>query len=199
MKSVKEKGEIAASEKKRLRMMLRNMMILVIFMFAFSYLLVPMYNVLCKQFGINGKTQGQVQYHATASTVDLNRTVTVEFLTVNNGGLNWSFYPMVKKIKLHPGEVKRVAFYAANETDDEMTVQAIPSVSPGLAAKYLKKTECFCFTQQTLAAHEARDMPLIFHLDKDLPDEIHTLTLGYTLFDVSDRKKISNDNVGRIS
>ena len=68
-----------------------------------------------------------------------------------------------------------------------MIVQAIPSVTPGIAAKYLKKTECFCFTQQTLGGHEAMDMPLLFHLDPALPKYIKTVTLSYTLFDVTSR------------
>ena len=55
------------------------------------------------------------------------------------------------------------------------------------SAKYLKKTECFCFTQQTLNGHEAMDMPLLFHLDANLPANVSTITLAYTLFDVSDR------------
>jgi len=93
----------------------------------------------------------------------------------------------IKKIKIHPGEVAKLAFYAENQSDHRMTVQAIPSVTPGIAAKYVKKTECFCFTQQTLNAHEGMNMPLLFHLDRDLPSTVKTLTLSYTLFDVTDR------------
>ena len=68
-----------------------------------------------------------------------------------------------------------------------MVVQAIPSVTPGIAAKYLKKTECFCFTQQTLNGHEAMNMPLLFHLDEALPSNVNTVTLAYALFDVTNR------------
>lgn len=88
---------------------------------------------------------------------------------------------------MHPGEIVKLAFYAENKTDYTMTVQAIPSVTPGIAAKYLKKTECFCFTQQTLNGHEAMNMPLLFHLDTDLPKNVNTVTLSYTLFDVTGR------------
>ncbi|VEH86089.1 cytochrome c oxidase, assembly transmembrane protein CoxG (plasmid) [Legionella adelaidensis] len=95
--------------------------------------------------------------------------------------------PKGRKNKIHPGEIARLAFYAENKSNQRMTIQAIPSVTPGLAAKYLKKTECFCFTQQTLNGHEAMNMPLIFHLDTDLPDNINTITLSYTLYDVSKR------------
>jgi cytochrome c oxidase assembly protein subunit 11 len=62
-------------------------------------------------------------------------------------------------------------------------VQAVPSVSPGLAARYLMKTECFCFHQQAFTPHEKRELPLRFTVDPSLPREVGTLSLAYTLFD----------------
>ena len=160
--------------------------VLVLFMFAFGFALVPIYNSLCKTLGINGKTNPQaVKFDASKSKVDKNRLVTVEFVSTNNAGLSWPFYPKTHKIKVHPGEIAKLDFYAENNTDHQMTVQAIPSVTPGIAAKYLKKTECFCFAQQTLGAHEAMNMPLLFHVDESLPAHIGTITLAYTLFDVT--------------
>ena len=157
-------------------------------MFAFGFLLVPIYNSLCKSLGLNGKTnQEAIAYDAQHAKIATNREVVVEFVATNNGGIPWVFYPKILKLKVHPGELAKLAFYAENKTDHRMTVQAIPSVTPGIAAKYLKKTECFCFTQQTLGAHEAMDMPLLFHLDTDLPANVKTITLAYTLFDVTDK------------
>lgn len=156
-------------------------------MFGFGFALVPIYNTFCKALGINGKTSNRA---ATIShSMDKERTVNMEFIAVKGGSIQWKFHPNVNRVKLHPGEMKKVSFYAENYSDHEMIVQAIPSVTPGIAAKYLKKTECFCFTQQTLKAHEAMDMPLLFHLDQDLPDKVKTVTLSYTLFDVTDRVK----------
>ena len=160
---------------------------IVIGMFGFAFALVPIYNTLCKTLGINGKTNAtSIAYDVTKAKIE-KREVLVEFVATNNGGIPWKFYPKINKLKVHPGEIARLAFYAENTTDHTMVVQAIPSVTPGIAAKYLKKTECFCFTQQTLNGHEAMDMPLLFHLDPDLPDNVKTITLSYTLFDVSDR------------
>lgn len=160
----------------------------VLAMFAFGFALVPIYNSLCKTFGINGKTNSEaVAYDLSRAKVNQDREVTVEFVATNNGGINWAFYPKTQKLKVHPGEIAKLAFYAENKTNNRMTVQAIPSVTPGIAAKYLKKTECFCFTQQTLNGHEAMDMPLLFHLDTDLPANVRTITLSYTLFDVTDK------------
>ncbi len=161
---------------------------IVLGMLGFGFALVPIYNSLCKTLGINGKTNpNAIAYDVSKATVAKNRNVEVEFVATNNGGVQWAFYPNTQKRVVHPGEIVKLSFYAENKTNHRMTVQAIPSVTPGIAAKYLKKTECFCFTQQTLNGHEAMNMPLLFHLDTDLPANIKTITLAYALFDVTDR------------
>jgi cytochrome c oxidase assembly protein subunit 11 len=38
-----------------------------------------------------------------------------------------------------------------------------------------------------LEAGEAIDMPLKFIVDQDLPKDVRTITLSYTLFDVTER------------
>lgn len=167
-------------------------------MLGFGYALVPIYNVLCKNLGINGKTSEEA-YTSTATAIDTARLVTVQFLSTTNAALPWDFYPQTKQLKVHPGEMHRVHYHAKNRSDHTMCVQAIPSVTPGLAARYLKKTECFCFTQQTLASHQTMDMPLVLHIDPDLPKDITTVTLSYTLFDVTGYRLKANPNAGRIN
>lgn len=173
---------------KQQRKLLILLSLIVLGMFAFGFALVPIYNSLCKTLGINGKTNPEaIAYDVSKAKIATEREVLVEFVATNNSGVPWAFYPKTKKIKVHPGEIVKLAFYAENKTDHQMTVQAIPSVTPGIAAKYLKKTECFCFTQQTLKGHEAMNMPLLFHLDIALPENVKTVTLAYTLFDVTGR------------
>ncbi len=168
--------------------LITTLVAIVLGMFAFGFALVPIYNSLCNALGINGKTRSEaVIYDAKKIKIAQDRTVLVQFVATNNSGIPWAFYPKVNEVRVHPGEIAQLAFYAENKTDYRMTVQAIPSVTPGIAAKYIKKTECFCFTQQALNGHEAMDMPLLFHLDNDLPENVHTITLSYTLFDVSNR------------
>jgi cytochrome c oxidase assembly protein subunit 11 len=150
--------------------------------------MIPLYNVLCKNLGINGKTDKNA--YLISHDIDLSRRVRVEFITNNNNYLAWDFHPRIQHVQLHPGENILVYFTAKNNSGRRMTVQAIPSVSPGLAAKYLKKTECFCFTRQTFDAGQQRDMPVLFHIDKHLPQKMTTLTLAYTLFDATGLKKI---------
>ena len=153
----------------------------VIGMFFFCYALVPLYNVLCKSLGINGKTSG---VKATdVSHMDMSRTIRMQFLATNNANLPWEFRPTVKQLEVHPGETATVSYFAKNNSGRDMTVQAIPSVSPGLAARHLKKTVCFCFEKQTLKAGVSRDMPIVFHFDNELPTDIHEVTVSYTLFE----------------
>ena len=154
-------------------------------MFFFGFALVPLYNVMCKVGGINGKTDPNQFSSADHYTTDQSRTVTVEFTTTMNESLPWEFRPLHKKIELHPGEVFKTAYFAKNLTDKPMTIQAIPSITPGLAAQYFKKIECFCFEKQVLQGGESAEMPLHFVLDPDLPKVFHTITLSYTLFDIT--------------
>lgn len=155
-------------------------------MFAFVFVvMVPLYNVLCDALGINGKTSGQA-YTAVQSGVDEDRVVTVQFLTSNNEGMPWEFDPSVTAMKVHPGASNSTVFNAYNPRSEPMVAQAIPSISPARAAAYFHKTECFCFNQQPLDADTAAEMPLQFIVDRDLPRDIHTITLSYTIFDVTD-------------
>ena len=93
------------------------------------------------------------------------------------------FRPETKKLKIHPGEYVTVNFYAENKTDKPMVAQAIPSISPGPAAEFFKKTECFCFTEQTFKAREGKTMPVRFVVNPELPEQYKTITLAYTFFD----------------
>jgi len=177
----------AGSHKSKNKSIVLKLLGVAVFMFGFGYALVPLYNVMCKQLGINGKTDLSVRYEPNTASIDKNRTITLELLANNNENLKWEFHPNIRKLKFHPGEMERISFYAKNKSDHTMTVQAIPSITPGVAAKYLKKTECFCFTQQTMKSQEEMDMPILFHIDPDLPKDIRTITLSYTLFDVTER------------
>jgi len=175
--------------KKKNKRLLTIGLVAAIGMFGFGFALVPLYNVLCNVLGINGKTGAQVTYDATKGYIDKQRWITIEFLATNNQELPWKFYPIKKKLKVHPGQVYRMAYFAENNSGRTMTVQAIPSVAPGYAAKYLKKTECFCFSQQTFKNGEKQEMPLMFHLDPAIPKSVHTLSLSYTMFDAGKYKQ----------
>jgi cytochrome c oxidase assembly protein subunit 11 len=160
-----------------------------VLMFAFVFVvMVPLYNVLCDVLGINGKTSGEA-YTAVESRVDVSREITIQFLTSNNEGMPWEFDPSVTAMKINPGAVNDTVFLAHNPLPRAMVAQAIPSVSPSRAAEYFHKTECFCFNQQPLEGQSTAEMPLQFIVDQDLPSDIKTITLSYTIFDVTDMAK----------
>ena len=154
-------------------------------MFAFVFVvMVPLYNVLCDALGINGKTSSEA-YTSVVAQVDESRSVKVQFVATNNDGMPWAFSPDVTEMVVHPGAANDTVFFAANPTTNSMIAQAIPSVSPSRAAEYFHKTECFCFEQQPLDGNSEAEMPLQFIVDQDLPADIKTITLSYTLFDVT--------------
>lgn len=155
-------------------------------MFGFGFLLVPLYDVFCEITGINGKTNTEA-VALPINAIDLNREVTVEFITQGAAGGKWLFKPMEKRLRVHPGELHTAQFEVHNLTDTNLVVQAVPSVAPGLAANYLNKTECFCFNQQPLLPGEKKKLPLRFFVDAALPEEMVVMTLSYTLFDITEK------------
>jgi cytochrome c oxidase assembly protein subunit 11 len=167
------------------RHLIQRLLLLVVAMFAFGFALVPIYDVMCQAFGINGKTAGAYE---GAQSIDQTRQVRVQFLATNSADMVWEFHPVADEVTVHPGGTQEMLFVAFNPTDKPMTAQAIPSVAPSKAAAYFHKTECFCFTQQVLQPGERIEMPVRFIVDRDLPKDVHHLTLAYTLFDITARQ-----------
>lgn len=149
-------------------------------MFGFGFLLVPLYDAFCEITGLGGRTNTEAL--TLAETPDEDRLITVEFVaTVNEYG-PWEFEPTVTKMRVHPGKLYDTTFFAKNLLPRSAVGQAVPSVSPPIAARHFKKTECFCFTDQPFDAGEAKDMPVRFLVDTELPAHIDTVTLSYTFF-----------------
>lgn len=153
-------------------------------MFAFGYALSPMYDLMCKALGLNGKT-GRIEQQAALPPADPSRTVTVEFTGLATTGLPWEFEPMVKKLEVHPGQMTEVKYRVRNLAAEAITGQAVPSVAPGVAAMHFNKIECFCFTQQTLKPGEVREMPVQFVVGPKLNKDVQTVTLSYTFFNAN--------------
>jgi cytochrome c oxidase assembly protein subunit 11 len=176
---------ISFEQRKKNRRLILILVCGVLFMFGFCYMLVPLYQLVCKQEGINGQSVRAAAKYDPNMQVDKSRTIRVTFSTVLHGGLKFKFIPLQRTVDIHPGERKLVYFYAENQTGHELTVQAIPSITPIDAARFLKKTECFCFTQQYFFKKEKADMPVYFFVDPDVSKDIKEITLSYTLFDAS--------------
>lgn len=155
--------------------------VLAVAMFGFGYLMAPLYSLFCEITGIGGRTANEAVSVAEVQA-DANRLVTVEFVAVLNEQAPWEFHPAVTSIQVHPGRLYDTTFFARNLTGAPLVGQAVPSVAPGTAARYFRKTECFCFTQQHFAAGEGRDMGVQFMIDPDLPPYVDRVTLSYTFF-----------------
>jgi cytochrome c oxidase assembly protein subunit 11 len=163
-----------------------KLVVVAIAMFAFVFVvMVPLYNVLCDVLGLNGKTGGR--YEATEMVIDTERQVEIQFVANFNEEMPWEFKPSVTMVKVNPGASNETVFLARNPLPKDMVAQAIPSISPARAAEFFHKTECFCFNQQPLAAGESAELPLVYIVDRDLPKDIKTITLSYTLFDITER------------
>ncbi|MBA2237281.1 MAG: cytochrome c oxidase assembly protein [Lysobacter sp.] len=151
--------------------------------FAFTFSLVPLYRLACeKVFGIRLDNSASDEAFASAKAGPAARTVTIEFDGGVNSKLPWEFNPNQLTMQVRPGEQYETTYHARNTSDRAIVGSAVPSVAPARASGYFSKTECFCFTAQTLAAGETRDMPVRFIVDPNLPADVKTITLSYTFF-----------------
>jgi cytochrome c oxidase assembly protein subunit 11 len=161
-----------------------KLMAIVLGMFGFGFALVPLYDVFCDLTGLNGKTSNTAAVYESVD-IDESRWITVEFITRTNTGMAWQFEAETQQVKVHPGQMNQVNFTAKNPATRTIVGQAVPSVSPGTAALYLNKTECFCFEQQILQAGEKITMPMRFYVDPQIPKDMTYFTVQYTLYDVT--------------
>jgi cytochrome c oxidase assembly protein subunit 11 len=156
----------------------------------FAFALVPLYDVLCRITGLNGRTSegfgpGGLFAVSSISGVDRSRIVTVEFTGTVMPGLQWEMHPLVASLSLHPGEPGTVSYLVRNLGLSRVEGQAIPGVTPGQASRYFHKVECFCFSHQPMNPGEVREMPVTFIIRPDLDPEVSQITLSYAFFPVA--------------
>jgi len=151
--------------------------------FVFAFSLVPLYNAACeKVFGIKLERGAAGQQQLAGVKPDDARTVRIQFDGTVNSKLAWDFKPMHSSMDVHPGRQYEALFLARNRAAEAIVGNAAPSIAPNQASGYFTKTECFCFTQQTLAAGEERLMPVRFIVNPSLPGDVGTITLSYTFY-----------------
>jgi cytochrome c oxidase assembly protein subunit 11 len=173
--------------------MVRKLAIVAGVAFFLGFGLVPLYEIACeKVFGI--RLAGDPVAETAAAAVDESRWVTVQFDASVNSKLGWDFKPRVRNLRVRPGEVVEAWYDASNPAATALVGNAVPSVAPASASMYFNKTECFCFTEQLLAAGETRGMPVRFMVDPKLPREVTTITLAYVFYlnDTATRRLAAN-------
>ena len=87
----------------------------------------------------------------------------------------------------------QVATSAPSDAPLERTIAVSfdSNVAPLTVGAYFQKINCFCFTEQTMAPGEKREMAVVFYVNPALAkdsenDTLKTITLSYTFFPVRD-------------
>jgi cytochrome c oxidase assembly protein subunit 11 len=162
--------------------------LVVVLMVGASYAAVPFYNWFCRTTGFNGTTQVAT---SAPSSAPLARKIAVRFDANVAAGLPWKFEPEQTEIEVRIGEVVTVFYTVTNQAARATTGQAAYNVAPLTVGAYFQKINCFCFTEQTFAAGEKREMPVVFYVDPALAkdsdnDGLNSITLSYTFYPVRD-------------
>jgi cytochrome c oxidase assembly protein subunit 11 len=152
-------------------------------MVGLSYAAVPLYRMFCEATGYNGTTQRAEQ----AATRVIDRWITVRFNAETAPDLPWSFRPAQGPVRVRVGESQLAFFRAENRSSQPITGSATYNVTPLKAGAIFDKTQCFCFSEQTLKPGEVAELPVTFFIDPDIVkdrnlDDITTITLSYTFF-----------------
>jgi cytochrome c oxidase assembly protein subunit 11 len=162
--------------------------LVVVLMVGASYAAVPFYNWFCRATGFNGTTQVAT---TAPSGAPLARKIAIRFDSNVAPGLPWKFEPEKTEIEVRIGEVVTVYYNVTNQAARTTTGQAAYNVAPLTVGSYFEKINCFCFTEQTMAPGEKRQMPVVFYVDPSIVndgdnDGLNTITLSYTFYPVRD-------------
>ena len=173
-------SEQVTDRKQKNRKTLRRLTLVAIGMFGFGFALWPLYNVFCDYTGLGGR--GVKITEGTEGAVASDRTIKVRFDGNVNSSLSWQFKPKQKVGEYQLGVPSQALYLAMNPTDEVDIGQATYNVMPAEASLYFVKTQCFCFTEQTLLPHESMEMPVFFYVKPGLPKHIEDITLSYTFY-----------------
>ena len=162
-----------------------KLVVVAMLMFGMGFAVAPYYDAVCSYFGISGRVKEATAEQAF--TVDATREINLEFVSVVNGNMPLAFRAETAKLKVHPGQYYTVNYYAKNTSDNKLTGRAIPSISPSWASSFLKKAECFCFSEQEFEPNKERKLPVRFVIDPAIQSDIKDMTLSYTFFDINEK------------
>ena len=158
----------------------RRLVLVAVGMFGFGFALWPLYDVFCEVTGLGGRAIQVAESNAGA--VASERTVKIRFDASVNSSLPWHFQAKEKVSEYNLGVPSKAFYLTMNPDSNTITGQATYNVTPAEASLYFVKTECFCFTEQTLQPNESREMPVYFYIKPDLPEHIKDITLSYTFY-----------------
>jgi cytochrome c oxidase assembly protein subunit 11 len=158
----------------------RRLVLVAVGMFGFGFALWPLYDVFCEVTGLGGRAIQISENNDQAVASD--RVVSIRFDASVNSSLPWVFQAKENVVEYQLGVPSKALYLAMNPDSNAITGQATYNVAPPEASLYFVKTECFCFTEQTLEANESKEMPVYFYIKPDLPEHIKDITLSYTFY-----------------
>ncbi len=162
----------------------RRLLVMVAGSFAFGFALVPLYDVICEAAGIRvNDTPSKI-----AESAADGRAVTLEFMSMLAPGGEWELVPETREMVVEPGRLHEAKFLVRSRATVPVTGQAVPSVAPSYTARYLQKTECFCFTPQDFGPSQEREFTVRFIVDPELPPQVDRMTLAYSMYTLPERK-----------
>lgn len=178
--------------KRRKGWLIPILVVVVPLMFAFAYLLVPIYEWSCAKVGANGKLMTPpVAYNADKVVIDTQRTIKVRFLGDVKANVPWTFTPEHPEMHIHPGQLVEGKFNAENIGHYPVTTRVVVNTIPAHAVKYVHEVaSCFCLKKHSLLPHERVSLPVGFYIDRELPKEITEVIMSYSLFKTSDEVAI---------
>ena len=101
----------------------------------------------------------------------IDRTMEIKLVAEVDSLLEWDFRVLQDTINVKIGENKIISYKGKNLSDRTITSTANFVVSPESIYPYLVKTECFCFTEQTLKPGESKIFTMVFYLDPSLDSD----------------------------
>jgi cytochrome c oxidase assembly protein subunit 11 len=173
-----------ADTRRETRSLTRRLLLMTAGSFAFGFALVPLYDVICEAAGIRVNDAPS----ALAESAADGREVALEFVSIVAPGGEWELRPLSAGLVVQPGRLQEARFAIRSRASVPVTAQAVPSVAPAYTARYLQKTECFCFTPQHFAPGEEREFTVRFIVDPDLPPQVDRMTLAYSMYTLPGQK-----------
>ena len=101
----------------------------------------------------------------------IDRTMEIKLVAKVDSLLEWDFKVLQDTINVKIGENKIISYKGKNLSGRTITSTANFVVSPESIYPYLVKTECFCFTEQTLKPEESKIFTMVFYLDPSLDSD----------------------------
>ena len=112
----------------------------------------------------------------------IDRTMEIKLIAEVDSLLEWDFKVLQDTINVKIGENKIISYKGKNLSDRIITSTANFVVFPESVYPYLVKTECFCFTEQTLKPGESKIFTMIFYLDPSLDSDSNLNKLKELVF-----------------